>query len=65
MTEKNEMNARSILSALGIERGIIIGTDKEGNTKTYLMAPLLQDLAVYTKVIDRQILTSMDKEGRE
>ncbi len=63
MTEKKTKatnKSQAFLEGLGIARGVIIGTDKNGNTKTYLMDPTVSDLAIYTKLLDKEISNSLD-----
>lgn len=63
--EKEKTASEAILAGLDIERGIIVGTDKNGNTKTFFMNPTMVDLAIYTKVIDQRIFKNMESGDKK
>jgi len=51
----------AFLKGLGIEKGVIIGTDSQGRTKTIFMKPTAHDMAMYTKVLDNQIFKMFEQ----
>lgn len=54
----------ALLEGLGISRGVVVGTDAMGTTKTYYLKTEVRDLAVYSKILDKSVFDALDRGAK-